>query len=98
MLRYILSSVFLLNMIINVRSLTKVEEAFEEWYTKYGKNYQNALEHRYRFAVFAQNYAEIEYCNSQNSKDLTLNQFADLTNEELYSNNILYFTSHHICN
>lgn len=73
-----------------------LEYIFEEWNTKYGKNYQNALEHRYRFAVFAQNYAEVEYRNSLNRTfTLALNKFADLTNDEFRSNHLSGFASHH---
>lgn len=67
-------------------SLTLIEEVFEKWHEKYQKVYTDALEHRYRYSVFAQNYAEVEYRNSLGRTfTLGLNQFADLTNEEFRS-------------
>jgi len=68
---------------IPVLEETRIEQVFQEWYMKYEKNYQNALEYRYRYAVFSYNYAEIQYRNSLNRTfTLGLNKFADLTNEE----------------
>jgi C1A family cysteine protease len=85
----LLYTYLLLNTITKAISLTKMEETFEEWHKKYGKNYSNALEHRYRLSVFASNYAEIEYRNSLNRTfTLGLNRFADLTNDEFRSKHL----------
>ena len=66
---------------------------FEEWKLKYGKSYDTALEHRYRFSVFAENLANIQERNAQGRTiKLGLNKFADLTNEEFVSRN----TNHYV--
>lgn len=56
----------------------------EQWMAQYKRVYTNAEEKQRRFQVFKRN---VEYIESSNNKpgqsyNLTVNQFADLTNEE----------------
>jgi C1A family cysteine protease len=72
-----------MTLLTTVAALTPVEVEFENWLLKWEKSYANAIEHRYRFSVFSQNYAEVEYRNSLNRTfTLGINKFADLTNDE----------------
>lgn len=69
-------------------SAIDINTVFEEWKLKYGKSYDTALEHRYRFSVFAENLANIQERNAQGRTiKLGLNKFADLTNDEFVSRN-----------
>lgn len=66
---------------------TELEQLFKDWTIKYSKEYTTDLEYRYRFAVFAENWAHITMHNSlgQSTHTLAINRFADLTNEEFRS-------------
>lgn len=65
---------------------TNMQLLFKEWMIKHNKSYSDDLEYRYRFAVFAENYANIESLNKQGrSHTLGINKFADLTTEEFSS-------------
>jgi hypothetical protein len=64
-----------------VNATYALEQLFKDWTIKYGKEYTTNLEYRYRFSVFAENWANIPL----NTHYLTMNSFADLTNEEFYS-------------
>lgn len=70
-----------------LHSNTALEQLFKDWTIKYGKEYTTSLEYRYRFSVFAENWAHITMHNSikASTHTLAINRFADLTNEEFRS-------------
>ena len=72
-----------------LHSNTALEQLFKDWTIKYGKEYTTSLEYRYRFSVFAENWAHITMHNSikTSTHTLAINRFADLTNEEFRSQN-----------
>lgn len=77
------SVIAFLGLIAIANASTTINDTFEEWKAKHGKKYETAVEERYRFAVFADNYANIEFRNAQRSNIvLSINKFADLTNDE----------------
>ncbi|KAB5530018.1 hypothetical protein DKX38_020099 [Salix brachista] len=60
-----------------------IEQKFEDWLARYGREYENRDEWSLRFGIYQSNVQFIDYINSQNlSFKLTDNKFADLTNEE----------------
>ncbi|XP_068660094.1 senescence-specific cysteine protease SAG39-like [Aristolochia californica] len=56
----------------------------EEWIAKYGRVYKDTAEKERRFKIFADNVQLVEAFNSDggNTYRLSVNEFADLTNEE----------------
>jgi C1A family cysteine protease len=65
---------------------TELPLLFKNWSLQYNKQYATNLEYRYRYAVFAANWAHIvEHNAGTHTHRLGLNQFADLTNEEFRS-------------
>lgn len=57
---------------------------FKEWMTKNRKIYDTDLEYRYRFAIFAENVANIEELKyNKYNYILSINSFADLTIDEM---------------
>jgi C1A family cysteine protease len=78
-----MKSVIILSVIVTANALIDMKRMFDEWKITNGKEYETNLEHRYRFSVFTENYANIQEQNSLNrSIILGLNKFADLTNDE----------------
>jgi hypothetical protein len=75
---------FLTTLLYTVNAMVDMKAIFEDWKVQNGKKYDTALEHRYRFSVFTENYANIQ-CKKTLNKIITigLNKFADLTAEEL---------------
>lgn len=63
---------------------TSMYERYEQWMTRYGRQYSNLNEKETRFNVFKKNAAFIDASNSHANKPykLSVNQFADLTKEE----------------
>ncbi len=56
---------------------------FKNWMAENGKTYNTDLELRYRYSIFAENWANIEERNSRGrTHTLAINKFADLTNNE----------------
>ncbi|CAN6570315.1 unnamed protein product [Malus baccata var. baccata] len=57
---------------------------YEQWLARYGRVYNNINEMETRFKIFKENVAFIEFSNKDANKPykLSVNQFADLTNEE----------------
>ncbi|TQE05680.1 hypothetical protein C1H46_008699 [Malus baccata] len=57
---------------------------YEQWLTRYGRVYNDVNEKETRFKIFKENVAFIESSNKYANKPykLSVNQFADLTNEE----------------
>ncbi|XP_068337050.1 senescence-specific cysteine protease SAG39-like [Pyrus communis] len=57
---------------------------YEQWLTRYGRVYNDVNEKETRFKIFKENVAFIESSNKDANKPyrLSVNQFADLTNEE----------------
>ncbi|RXH71460.1 hypothetical protein DVH24_018815 [Malus domestica] len=57
---------------------------YEQWMARYGRVYSDINEEEKRFNIFKENVAFIEYSNNDANKlyKLSVNQFADLTNEE----------------
>ncbi|ONI27173.1 hypothetical protein PRUPE_1G072300 [Prunus persica] len=57
---------------------------YEQWMARYGRVYTDIQEKEMRFKIFKENVAFIESSNSDANKPykLSVNQFADLTNEE----------------
>ena len=44
-------------------AMINMKEVFDSWKVTNGKKYETDLEHRYRFSVFSENYANIEQKN-----------------------------------
>ena len=59
-------------------------ETYEDWITRYGRVYNDADEKSERYKIFKDNVARIESFNQAMGKSykLSVNEFADLTNEE----------------
>ncbi len=75
-----------------VFGMTDMEFEFAAWGNKWGKEYDTALERRYRFAIFSENYANIQDRNSKGRTfTLGLNSFADITNDEFTSKHLTGF-------
>ncbi|KAL6129100.1 hypothetical protein ACLB2K_072453 [Fragaria x ananassa] len=57
---------------------------YEQWIAHYGRVYNDINEKEDRFKIFKENEAYVESSNKDGNKlyKLSLNQFADLTNEE----------------
>ena len=57
---------------------------YEQWMASYGRVYNDANEKEDRFQIFKDNVAYIESSNNAGNRlyKLSVNQFADLTNEE----------------
>lgn len=66
---------------LHVASLTQTHE---EWIAKYGKVYKDAAEKERRFNIFNDNVKFIESFNAAGNRPykLSINEFADQTNEE----------------
>ncbi|BFG25041.1 hypothetical protein CerSpe_113150 [Prunus speciosa] len=60
-------------------------ERYEQWMVRYGREYNDVNEKQKRFEIFKKNVAYIESSNSDVNKSykLSVNQFADQTNEEV---------------
>ena len=70
-------------------AMINMKEVFDSWKVSNGKKYETDLEHRYRFSIFSENYANIEERNSLNrTVTLGLNKFADLTTEEFVTRHL----------
>lgn len=71
---------------VSPRKLQEVSpsERHEQWMLKYGKVYKNAKEKERRFQIFKDNVEFIESLNAAGNKPykLSVNEFADQTNEE----------------
>ncbi|KAI9070801.1 hypothetical protein K1719_038852 [Acacia pycnantha] len=63
---------------------SSLSERHEQWMAKYGKVYKDVAEKQKRFEIFKNNVQFIESFNSDGTKPymLSVNQFADQTNEE----------------
>ncbi|GLT54672.1 hypothetical protein SLA2020_278530 [Shorea laevis] len=74
-----------------------MRERHEEWMARYGRVYNNFNEHQKRFKIFEENVALIESSNRDANKPykLSVNQFADLTNEEFIASRNRF--KGHIC-
>ncbi|KAM7261922.1 hypothetical protein ACFE04_020999 [Oxalis oulophora] len=61
-----------------------MSQKFEQWLSTYGRVYEDAIEKDERFNIFKENLERIESHNSVPSKKykLSVNEFADLANEE----------------
>lgn len=93
------SIITLLGLFVFTNATLTIKDVFEEWKVKQGKKYGTDLEDRYRFAVFAENYANIELRNSQRDHiTLGINKFADLTNDEFRANHLEGYTPKHTHN
>ncbi|KAK3021073.1 hypothetical protein RJ639_046094, partial [Escallonia herrerae] len=68
------------------RSLPKaaMHEKHEQWMARYGRVYKDIDEKNQRFKIFEENVEHVESFNKANEKPykLSINEFADLTNEE----------------
>ncbi|XP_021801883.1 senescence-specific cysteine protease SAG39-like [Prunus avium] len=64
---------------------TSMYEKYEQWMVRYGREYDDVNEKQKRFEIFKKNVAYIESSNSDANKSykLSVNQFADQTNEEV---------------
>ncbi|GAB2231526.1 hypothetical protein Drorol1_Dr00010518 [Drosera rotundifolia] len=68
-----------------------MKEKHEQWMTQYGRVYKDLAEKEMRFKIFGDNVKRIEASNKQNRKfTLTVNAFADLTNEEFRASHTGY--------
>lgn len=59
-------------------------EKYEQWMAQYGRMYKDNAEKAKRYNIFKANFEFIESFNSAGTRSykLSINQFADLTNEE----------------
>jgi KDEL-tailed cysteine endopeptidase len=70
-------------------AMINMGDMFNDWSMIYGKKYETDLEHRYRFSIFSENYANIEQRNTLNrTVTLGINKFADLTTEEFMARHL----------
>ncbi|KAK2997634.1 hypothetical protein RJ639_025191 [Escallonia herrerae] len=97
---FCLATLFILGALAShasARSLhqTSMLEKHEEWIARYGRIYKDAEEKNRRFKIFEENVKHIEAFNRANAKHykLSVNEFADLTNEE-FTNSRNRFKSH----
>ena len=75
-----------------VFGMTDMEFEFAGWTHKWGRKYETDLERRYRFAIFSENYANIQDRNSKGRTfTLGLNSFADMTNDEFTGKHLTGF-------
>ncbi|GLT54670.1 hypothetical protein SLA2020_278510 [Shorea laevis] len=74
-----------------------MRQRHEEWMARYGRMYNDINEHQKRFKIFEENVALIESSNRDANKPykLSVNQFADLTNEEFIASRNRF--KGHIC-
>jgi hypothetical protein len=74
-----------------------MRERHEEWMARYGRVYKDFNENQKRFKIFEENVALIESSNRDANKPykLSVNQFADLTNEEFIASRNRF--KGHIC-
>jgi C1A family cysteine protease len=85
----------LLSLLLNVLFVSAgnqqtMKEIFVKWMEEHSKYYVTSLEMMYRFSVFSENYAIIlERNNMGRSFKLGLNKYADLTNNEFMSRNLV---------
>ena len=74
------------SQLLNQKSASTIQDntIFEEWALKHGKIYSSPAEKEFRFKVFLKNKAEVERVNtSKRSFTFALNQFSDITEEEV---------------
>ena len=84
-----MKSILILASLVYANAMINMKEMFDDWKVTHGKQYDTDLEHRYRFSVFAENYANIQLKNSLNrTVTLGLNRFADLTTEEFVASHL----------
>ncbi|KAI3456169.1 hypothetical protein Pfo_012832 [Paulownia fortunei] len=69
-----------------------MRERHEQWMAHYGREYKNAMEKEERYKIFKANVEFIDFVNNAGGKPykLSVNQFADLTNEEFKSTYMAY--------
>lgn len=62
-------------------------ERHEQWMAQYGREYKNITEKEERYTIFKANVEYIDFVNNAGGKPykLSVNQFADITNEEFKS-------------
>lgn len=67
-------------------------ERFEQWMEKYGRVYASAADKETRFKIFTDNVDYVESFNSAGNKPykLSINGFADQTNQEFMASNFGY--------
>ena len=84
-----ISFFLLFSFLLSADAMINIKNEFENWKVVHGKSYDTDVEHRYRFAIFSQNYINIQMRNKQNrSVILGINRFADLTNDEFKANHL----------
>ena len=90
-----MKSIFILaGVLCFADAMINMKGIFDDWKMKNGKEYDTDLEHRYRFSVFSENYANIQLRNSFNrTVTLGLNKFADLSNDEFIANHLKGYIS-----
>lgn len=69
-----------------------MRERHEQWMSNYGREYKNAMEKEERYKIFKANVEYIDFVNNAGGKPykLSINQFADKTNEEFKSTHMAY--------
>ena len=89
-----MSLLVLLAAAVSADAMINIKSQFEDWKVVHSKKYDTELENRYRFSVFAENYANIQQRNSLNrTVTLGINKFADLTNEEFVAKHLSGYTA-----
>lgn len=82
--RNVLILFFILTLWTSLVTCNKLLERHEQWMEEHGKSYKDASEKEKRFQIFKQNLEFIESFNAAGDSgfNLSINQFADQTNEE----------------
>lgn len=73
-----------------------MSELHEQWMVRYGHTYSDAAEKEQRFKIFEDNVKRIESFNNAGDKSykLSINEFADQTNEEFRASRNGYRPAH----
>jgi len=84
----ILTLFFILTLWKSFVTCSRLLEKHEQWMEEHGKFYKDAAEKEQRFQIFKENLEFIESFNAagDNGFNLSINQFADQTNDEFKAN------------
>lgn len=86
----VLKLFFILTLWTSHVTSDKLTERHEQWMEEHGKSYKDATEKEKRFQIFKQNLEFIESFNAAGDSgfNLSINQFADQTNDEFKANSL----------
>ncbi|CAK8535266.1 unnamed protein product [Lathyrus sativus] len=86
----VLTMFFILTLWTSLVTSDKLQERHEQWMEEHGKSYKDGAEKEKRFQIFKQNMEFIESFNAAGNSgfNLSINQFADQTNDEFKANSL----------